>query len=113
MRNKLIELLLDVDDVCKIDECIDCYQEDFCFIYRAADHLIANGVTVQQHGRWIPVTEALPKNDDLILCYGGGFCMCSFFKGKFYDFDENGYPYEVTGITHWMPLPEPPKESEA
>lgn len=68
-----------------------------------ADYLIANGVTVQQ---WIPVSERLPTEEDS---------------------DDNGFVYAYTAekrkiialwtdvcrfsefVTHWMPLPEPPK----
>lgn len=44
MRDKLIELLLEVDSVCEVGECSECSAEG-CYIHRAADHLIANGVT--------------------------------------------------------------------
>ena len=91
-----------------------------------ADYLIANGVTVQQ---WIPVEERLPKNGDRVLCsyYGVleqitrivNFSDCledvdkyEFFEAKrsgFYGYDsEYGY-YEINDVTHWMPIPEPPK----
>lgn len=63
-----------------------------------ADHLIANGVTVQ---RWIPVTERLPDTEDVFLVWSKDladmmFCYTSDFK--------------QLEVTHWMPLPEPPKE---
>jgi hypothetical protein len=86
-----------------------------------ADHLIANGVTVQ---KWIPVTERLPKkitNKVVVLCENGyrGFGHYEDYKGKqtwynlesdkpFTDWDygeEDSYK-----VTHWMPLPQPPKE---
>ena len=44
MRDKLIELLLEVDSVCDVDDCRKCEAEG-CFIHRAVDHLISNGVT--------------------------------------------------------------------
>ena len=84
-----------------------------------ANHLIANGVTIQQ---WISVEERLPKGRRDYLCR----CVFGDSKMQFYNVlmfhpeqnAENGY---VTGphfsnegmscmrVTHWMPLPQPPK----
>ena len=53
MREKLIKLIYEALQPCEM--------------YRAmliADHLIANGVTVQ---KWIPVTERLPENEVDVL----------------------------------------------
>lgn len=44
MRDKLIELLLEVDSVCEVGDCSEYSTED-CFIHRAADFLISHGVT--------------------------------------------------------------------
>ena len=69
-----------------------------------ADHLIANGVTIQE---WIPVSERLPEQYHSVIVWtsdrelgeaqydGTRFEWCS---------DEN-----YADATHWMPLPEPPK----
>ena len=35
--------------------------------------------------------------------------ICFFDGEKWYDADDGGW---VTGVTHWMPLPEPPEEDE-
>lgn len=76
--------------------------------------------------KWIPVTERLPEkitNKVIVLCKNGyrGFGHHENYKGKqtwynlesdkpFTDWDlENCESYDVT---HWMPLPEPPKEVE-
>lgn len=55
-REKLIELL---ETVVSPKEVL-CDGEVLVSTARVADHLIANGVTVQQ---WIPVTERLPQED--------------------------------------------------
>lgn len=57
-REKLIELILEADEVCSQTDCLECkYQykrtEDTCGDAMLADHLIANGVTVQKRGEWI------------------------------------------------------------
>ena len=48
VREKLVELLLQEDDVCKPSECKYCGIKGNCGYYRTADSLIANGVTVQE-----------------------------------------------------------------
>jgi hypothetical protein len=82
-----------------------------------ADHLIANGVTVQ---RWIPVTERLPKQwheteeeyfgepiEFIVLICGAKCANTLGFDGNnFFDLDSG----EIYEVSHWMPLPEPPKE---
>ena len=76
-------------------------------------YLIANGVTVQ---KWIPVTERLPEVYKLVLavCKNG-----KIFVGEYVDLGwrtlwriktARDSTKEITQIvTHWMPLPEPPK----
>ena len=68
-------------------------------------------VAVASKPRWIPVTEQLPEEYVNVLCY------CS--RNKQYGCGEwskedNGTIYwsGLNGMipTHWMPLPEPPKE---
>ena len=101
VREKLVELLFSslcrhIDKSCKLAENI-------------ADDLIANGVTVQE---WIPAKERLPKEKvNCIVHYKHAYCdnddywaigMC-FYDGEKFQFDP---AYKVT---HWMPLPVPPK----
>ena len=58
IMEKLVELLLQEDDVCEPSECKDCGSNGSCVYYRMADSLIAHGVTVQE---WISVKEQLPQ----------------------------------------------------
>jgi hypothetical protein len=89
-----------------------------------ADFLIARGVTVQE---WISVKDRLPEDRQWVLGWCGcgriyhdilhfATCLenisCDFEGSKcsgFYDHDSEWGYYEVTDITHWMPLPQPPK----
>lgn len=48
VREKLVEILLQEDDLCERGECKDCFANGSCYYYRVADSLIANGVTVQE-----------------------------------------------------------------
>ena len=89
MREKLIELLSQVQYLGGLEEKI-------------ADHLIANGVTVQQ---WIPVSERLPEPLTQVLSYGHGCFEGNMVDGGIWDSEY----YSEYSVTHWMPLPQPPK----
>ena len=57
--------------------------------------------------KWIPVTERLPQKRHIVLVY-------SKIKGVCADFISNdGHWYTTAAVTHWMSLPEPPKEGES
>ena len=95
-----------------------------------ADHLINNGVTVQE---WVPATERLPdEHESLFARYKG---TDKWFNGMFMTISdpvivcaeyENGKRIVKTAnmvdgvwkvkdilcpckVTHWMPMPHPPK----
>lgn len=71
-----------------------------------ADHLIANGVTVQ---RWVPVTERLPEEDVRVLVWLSkqDFLYTRIDTDRLINGKWTRWNWRVT---HWMPLPEPPKE---
>ena len=78
-----------------------------------AEKLISNGVTVQE---WVPVTEKLPEDSGYYLVvhrnkYNGSISIAfeMYIKCKIGEWWENDYAYDVT---HWMPLPEMPKEND-
>ena len=72
--------------------------------------------------QWIPVTERMPEDcDDVLALVSGLYGNCTFestpmlcaWFGKDGWFC-NEYPeWDNPGVTHWMPLPEPPKEATA
>lgn len=108
VREKLIKVLTD-------DNCPMLYMQGE--VADLADYLIASGVTVQ---KWIPVTERLPETEDLVLVTVDGICGNVEFVGAclLADFEPghgwwlDGYPdAEDFTISHWMPLPEPPKDT--
>ena len=106
-REKLIELIRKAD---KEDHESRTQDEHYGFM---ADYLIANGVKIQ---KWIPVSERLPELDELVVCYRKGKMFFGKYLGAMYSpvvgaFKSNE-EYYALGATHWMPLPEPPKESE-
>ncbi len=65
-----------------------------------------------QKPRWIPVTEQLPEDGSDILavqscCGEVRIIPANYDRGVWYDCIFNRI---AEHITHWMPLPEPPKE---
>ena len=57
---------------------------------------------------WIKCSDRLPDDGVWVLIYQEGyvFDMASYSERN--DLFENGYEW-LEGVTHWMPLPEPPK----
>lgn len=116
MKDKLIELIVAGinynETVCEAHYgCGGCPNKGVreCAAANIADHLIANGVTVQ---RWIPANEPPKKYRDE---YGEliPFLVCEYGTEKpfraVYDGREWGDGCFAIMVTHWMPLPEPPK----
>ena len=66
--------------------------------------------------KWTSLKEAYPPKDSYVLAYKGDFIgdMMDVFYYEGGDTWEDSYGYYQTtegeGITHWIPLPEPPKE---
>ena len=129
VREKLVELIKDgIRKGLRAsgDDRLDYSFED------VADYLISNGVTVQE---WISVKDRLPEPEQgVILCtreietYGkhhekkkiyrniymgyfdGDEWLTSYCHGCEYIFRMNEkYPNETIEVTHWMPIPQPPK----
>ena len=57
---------------------------------------------------WIPVSERLPKQDQEVIVYDCGVIEPKVYAYHFWDKHFDGW----VRITHWMPLPNPPKEVE-
>lgn len=65
--------------------------------------------------KWIPVTERLPEPMVWVLC----FCRANIIDVLRYDHIMDDWDTTMPNrcmmkgfVTHWMPLPEPPKEVE-
>ena len=98
MREKLIELINQVQ-YCGCDISGMSYIENDTL----ADHLIANGVTIQE---WISVKDKMPeKNTSVLASTDNGIVFQCLYAYDGWDLWEGN---EVN-ITHWMPLPQPPK----
>ena len=112
VREKLVELL---------DNAIIDSDDNYGFpnTTQVADHLIAHGVTVQE---WISVKDRLPDNKehDWVLAQvveDNGYMhiprVMEYRQAKDDWFEETyGWLSEHNGVftvTHWMPMPNPPK----
>ncbi len=104
-REKLIELLEPhmsglaceyESGSCELTSCRSCNARNI------ADHLIAHGVTVQE---WIPVKDRLPDKPMKCLVYTKRG-ECGGYEITYYN---QGFNLQYSNVTHWMPLPEPPK----
>ena len=115
-REKLIELLVNSPGLCTIFGKEEEFAEN-------ADWLIANGVTLDNQvssSKWISVKDRLPEHPgyDWVLVqakmnpedYYGVPHIAELRNGTWYD--EDDLPLEEFRsviVTHWMPLPQPPK----
>lgn len=113
IREKLVELFAEAARICGKSDCCLCryFNDQSCVDALLIDHLLANGVTVQE---WIPASEP-PKewrrdNGEMInyLVYVPEFGV---------DIGNYGEPAKCwlcMGLpckpTHWAHLPTPPKQ---
>ena len=109
-KEKLISLLILTDPnpytcesesgSCELTTCTECRARS------TADLLIANGVTVQE---WISANEPPKDTCEYWIAYkaGGDYSYSTgYFDGKCW---RSALTHHKIPVTHWMPLPEPPK----
>ena len=78
-----------------------------------ADFLIHSGVTVQE---WISVKDRLPEAGEYVVCIAKRNPF-SMFMPMVARIKKNGWVNPITEqyiseVTHWIPLPEPPKRGD-
>lgn len=95
----------------KILNCTESVREDALALIQRLE---------AQVPKWISVEERLPENKQMVI----GFTPCDGYMFVGYYREEQNWKqwYIVTAmrstkyvtkkVTHWMPLPEPPKEEE-
>ena len=108
-KEKLVELI-NIGQECPDDrgpfdlDCQGCKYEKVrdCQLARLADYLIAHGVTVQE---WISVHDRLPEmSGEYLVATVTGYVGVRHFYVTW------PRSFQADTVTHWMPLPEPPKE---
>lgn len=109
--------------------CLNGEMNVYCAVRDAADRLeeyvdrcarfSEEIMVLRERGRWIPVEERLPERDGPVLTSygfseGGEISDMRFFSVMDYyavdpkpHFQHEGY--RGLTVTHWMPLPQPPK----
>ena len=106
------------------------YASEYIPLIDAAQQLAAyedTGLTPEevQQMRWIPVEERLPeKHSEYIVCacdegepideriWGDTVVVCADYYDGGFTWYEGNTEYDISDIvTHWMPLPKPPKEA--
>lgn len=124
-REKLIELLRKAKSSMWGQSGLSCELARNSYI---AEYLLSNGVRLElkqatsdkasdENKRWTPVTERLPEVDEQVLCryvFGGHEDRPFYQVLDYYAFDPQPH-FQHEGmngmrVTHWMPLPAPPKE---
>ena len=117
-RDRLIEIVLGIPNALITDEAAKI----------ATDYLIANGVTVGDANNatttWRPASEP-PKEEGMYLCINEDGNYFEAYYSQIYEefgIDSAIYDPQTLGfldtewqgysVTHWMPLPHPPKEVE-
>ena len=107
---------------CQYENCILCQQAADAIEELQSDNTALNGTVsnlIQQIAelskpKWIPVTERLPEAGERVLCY----CRANIYEvmkmrtdGAWVHNDKVYDSAYMSGfVTHWMPLPAPPKE---
>ncbi|HBY8796682.1 TPA: DUF551 domain-containing protein [Klebsiella pneumoniae] len=77
-------------------------------------------------GKWIPVSERMPEDDDFVYIWPrpdfgvelhvGQYCECSPKGDGWYAqvYEQNyGIEWHPITVTHWMPLPAAPQETNS
>ncbi len=69
-------------------------------------HYLKKLKEIAEKSKWISVKDKMPPEDEAVLAWNKeGFPMIDVWSGKMW-----GFALTVDEISHWMPLPEPPKK---
>ena len=86
--------------------------------------LLNQADTVDAVPAWIPVTERLPENNRPVMVYLKNYTIQGGYVVHIGTYDTAGFwflrtqpgissfPVHDWVVTHWMPLPEPPKDGD-
>ena len=72
----------------------------------------APSADVEPKQRWIPVTERLPENSKSVIIAHQNGVSTGWHNGRYWERGAATGHSKIKTVTHWMPLPEPPKGEE-
>ena len=101
MKQKILDLIIDAK---RTDP------ETGSFSEWLAEYLVANGVTVQKP---ISVLDRLPEENGRYLCNIESMAFPGRCYWKILWYDKDGFVdgnIIEDGVTHWMPIPDPPRK---
>lgn len=115
MRNETANIMC---EALRENNCEAYCDGNCCFkVEVAVKYLIENGLTIAKDNNvptgWIPASEKPKEAGEYnVMIKGASVSTTLFYSAKlnaWYEFSDDDFeqPYE---ITHWMPLPKPPKE---
>ncbi|EBS5526030.1 DUF551 domain-containing protein [Salmonella enterica subsp. enterica serovar Telelkebir] len=100
-----------VTEVSELDTAKNGY---ILLVQDAKPNFDVNGNSPVSPGGWISCSERMPDNDESKpiaiftgKCLGQGMFVATYDDDGFFDYWEG---MEIIGVTHWMPLPDPPQE---
>lgn len=93
---------------CRTDGFKLCKSENTAKENKAANAYVWNRRAAPENKQqWIPVSERLPEPDKMVLCY----LTTNSIETGFYDYKQRRWPVIIGRVTHWAPLPQPPKDA--
>ncbi|KSB44661.1 DUF551 domain-containing protein [Salmonella enterica] len=100
-----------VTEVSELDSAKNGY---ILLVQDAKPNFDVNGNSPVTPDGWISCNERMPDNDESKpiaiftgKCLGQGMFVATYDDDGFFDYWEG---MEIIGVTHWMPLPEPPQK---
>ena len=97
-------------DYATVGVCRDCWEN---MLEHSSAHSYTKGAEPVNEDGWISVKDRLPEQGYWCLIYSWrGTMVASFWKNSwcFFQYNKAGITIELSDVSHWMPLPKPPKE---
>ncbi len=61
-------------------------------------------------GGWISVKDRLPEDGKLVITFKNGLYELAVYEARRHGWISGSWFWSMATVSHWMPLPEPPKE---